>query len=467
MSRSTIRSLSSARSRMSPSTRDTGPCSVAHVRLLRLPRTRLSSTTTSAAPLRTSWSTMWEPTVPAPPVTTARAPLIATAALIGHLAAERPRRGIEAGVTTPRAGRGPAGPPGRRTWPRPSRIDVVNSAITSSSASRRAGPGRSCRRNGKRSWPRAALRASRQPCRGRHRGRRRKRAVRIEVVPTSPLGAADDGRANLGRAEPVDMRACDGAANSCTVTRRCTPRRPRWDRRRGRRRLQARHRPAARGRGSTVGAAPSPRAHRRRAGRDRGRCAPSRRTAGRQGRRTGWSRGRGPPRVCSNRRGRHQHDPLLLRRTDQPLTLDVEAASGFSTSTCLPAAMAASTTSACVRAGVATATASTSGSASTSDSLLVTRTVLYGPTTRAARCSSRSAYPEEPCVRRRGVADRVGSPVAGADHGDADRIDAHVACSPNVGLRHPVARASPVISGVRPNSVAQSWLPLASISDGA
>src|SRR4051794_9419585 len=64
----------SGRFRMSPATILTGPLASAHARLSRLPRTKLSTTTISAAPALTSSSTMWEPMKPTPPVTSARQP---------------------------------------------------------------------------------------------------------------------------------------------------------------------------------------------------------------------------------------------------------------------------------------------------------------------------------------------------------------------------------------------------------
>src|SRR5215472_9056826 len=59
---------------MSPTTSFTWPWAIAQSRLLRLPRTRLSSTTISRAPSRTSRSAMCDPTRPAPPVMRQRLP---------------------------------------------------------------------------------------------------------------------------------------------------------------------------------------------------------------------------------------------------------------------------------------------------------------------------------------------------------------------------------------------------------
>src|SRR4051794_7197417 len=61
-------SRTSARSVMSPSITLTLPLASAHARLSRRPRTKLSRTTISPTPCRTSSSARFEPIVPAPPV---------------------------------------------------------------------------------------------------------------------------------------------------------------------------------------------------------------------------------------------------------------------------------------------------------------------------------------------------------------------------------------------------------------
>src|SRR6185312_4544930 len=71
-----VSSRTSALSRTSPSTTVRWPCSRAQSRLLCRPRTKLSRTTTSAASASISWSTMVDPIVPAPPVTSIRLPAI-------------------------------------------------------------------------------------------------------------------------------------------------------------------------------------------------------------------------------------------------------------------------------------------------------------------------------------------------------------------------------------------------------
>ncbi len=125
------------------------------------------------------------------------------------------------------------------------------------------------------------------------------------------------------------------------------------------------------------------------------------------------------------------------------------SASGFSTSTCLPARSASSASPWCVRAGVAMATAWMSGSSSTRCEAVGDVDVRTGDLPRPVEVEV-ADHPEVPLRRAAEVADQVGTPVAGTDHGDA-QVGAHRASSSRPSTLYVDLardRAGPAVTGV-------------------
>ena len=207
-----------SRSRMSPSTtlHAAVPQRPGEV-LLAAPRRGCRGRRPRRRPRSTSWSTIVEPIVPAPPVTRTRAPLSghsgvmpadrADSAIGRRRAARLLRRGLE-DPQHPQAGRGRRSAAARR-----SRIAAANSARPSP---QRLALGQRRRDHVADPVGDVACRGARSASvvsapRGRRRGRRRaSRCGGLRSSQTSVrLDAADDRRADLRRAQPVDVDVRD------------------------------------------------------------------------------------------------------------------------------------------------------------------------------------------------------------------------------------------------------------------
>ena len=202
--------------RMSPSTTAPGRGSSAARQVRRCgPGRSCRGRRPRAGPSSTSWSTMVEPMVPAPPVTSTRCP--SDHAVIALQAGRSPRRrrpGSGDAASRISSTRRPASP--SVSGARRSRIAAANSATTPRerlAPRERRAPTMSPIRYEMSASRRRRPRPGSRPSRSTPLSYRLSRCDGFEVVPDEhPRRAADDHRADLGGAQPVDVRVGDRAA---------------------------------------------------------------------------------------------------------------------------------------------------------------------------------------------------------------------------------------------------------------